>query len=141
MKRREEERLKRTVVFQTVEPNYQNELKKSPVSTLTITEVDVSTTDNSKALKSTEDGPLGFGSTTKPLPLLPMFDYARAVGSQSSRCFRKTETGSNAWSSCNSRIAVKAADDDMKFQGQTVRECVKDEGKVGLIKLTIYIPQ
>ncbi|KAG0594342.1 hypothetical protein M758_UG068700 [Ceratodon purpureus] len=129
MKRREEERLQRTVVFQTVQPTFEKKLSKSPVSSVTITEVDASTTDGRKAPKVTENGPLGFGSTTKPLVPMPMFDYARAVGSQASRCFIRTERGFNAGGSFNSGIAVKAINDDMNLQEQSVGEHTNVRGK------------
>ena len=128
MKRRDDKLLKRTVVFQTVQPTYEDELRKSRVSTLTITEVDVSTTDERKAPKALENRPLGFGSTMKPLAPKPVFDYARAVGAQSSRYFRTNR--SNAGAPYNSGDAVKANNDDMNFHGQSIRGCAEDAGKV-----------
>jgi hypothetical protein len=87
LKRREEERLKRTVVFQAIQPTYDDEIIKSSVSKVTVTEIDESTTDEKDRL----DGPLGIGSTTEALVPILMFDYARAVGAQSCRHFQRTE--------------------------------------------------
>lgn len=91
MKRKEEERLKRTVVFQAIQPTYDDEIIKSAVSKVTVTEIDESTTDERKASKDRWDGPLGVGSTTEVLVPILMFDYARAVGAQSCRHFQRTE--------------------------------------------------
>lgn len=89
--RKEEERLKRTVVFQAIQPTYDDEIIKSSVSKVTVTEIDESTTDERKASKDRWDGPLGVGSTTEALVPILMFDYARAVGAQSCRHFQRTE--------------------------------------------------
>lgn len=91
LKRREEERSKRTVVFQAIQPTYDDEIIKSSVSKVTVTEIDESTTDERKALKDRLDGPVGIGSTTEALVPILMFDYARAVGAQSCRHFQRTE--------------------------------------------------
>lgn len=131
MKRRQEERLKRTVVFQTVQPTYDDELRKSPVSTVTVTDIDGPMTDERKASKDSSTGPVGFGLTTKPLAPIVMFDYARAVGSQSCRSFRKTEGRSR-----NLSNRGKANNGDVNPEVQKVRGSAMDAGEVVLSECT-----
>ncbi|KAG0571603.1 hypothetical protein KC19_VG026200 [Ceratodon purpureus] len=83
LKRREEERVKKTIIFRNVQPYAENDLEAASASAVTITEIDGSADGEIKDLKETTTGRLGFGSTMKPLMRVLMFDYARAVGLQS----------------------------------------------------------
>lgn len=125
LKRREEERLKRTVIFQTVQPTYDDELRKSPVSTVTITDIDVSTTVERKAPKDSSNSPVGFGSTTETLAPTVMFDYARAVGSRSCRSFQRTQRRSN-----NLSEDGETNNGDVNLEVLKVRGSAMDAGEV-----------
>ncbi|XP_024397033.1 uncharacterized protein [Physcomitrium patens] len=188
LKRKEEERMNKTIVFQTVpQPAVENVIRTPPVSrvtitevdesateeredskgaapasTVTITEIDDSTTDEwdvlkgaapastviitevdesytdgiketqngvlgngsttgvRKDLNKTANAPLGFG-TTKPLAPKPMFDYAKAIGMQKSRSFKRTNSikrRENPGGSDFSTNEVVANKGDMHVEGQ-----------------------
>lgn len=102
LKRREAELLKKTVVFQTLQPTADKDHTGPAVPRVTITEVDESTTDGTENRnKENACSPLGFGPTTIPLKPRPAFDYARAVGVKAGRNIkrklnRSTVTGTSA---------------------------------------------
>jgi hypothetical protein len=128
LKRKEEaERLKKIVIVQPVTP--EKELKKSPIPTVAITEVDVSTTGDKKDLKEPAHGSLDDRkdstitgdkkdatttlkkSTSKPPAPKPMFNYAKAIGMPPSA--KKTVKKPSAAVSDSSSIEPKADTGDV----------------------------
>lgn len=123
----------------------------APASTVIITEVDESYTDGIKEtqngvlgngsttgvrkdLNKTANAPLGFG-TTKPLAPKPMFDYAKAIGMQKSRSFKRTNSikrRANPGGSDFSTNEVVANKGDMHVEVQTVGGTGRGLWEVGL---------
>jgi hypothetical protein len=111
-------------------------LEAATASAVSITEVDNSSTVENKDSQDTANGPLGFGSTTKPLTPTPVFDYARAVGLQSrqgcKRIGKKTKFCATEYVSNE----VKASIDDINSEEQTGRVCAKTQVEVGSAEFT-----
>lgn len=123
LKRREEERVKRTIVFQNVQPSGK-ELKAATMPAVTITEVDDDPTHGNKDSRESASGPIGFGSITKPTL---MFDYARAVGLQSRQACQRAEKRSKIWAADVVSKEVKAGIYSFKYDEQILRQSAEKE--------------
>jgi len=110
-------------VFQNVQPSGK-ELKATTKLAVTITEVDDDPTHRNKDLRESASGPIGFGSTTKPML---MFDYARAVGLQSRQACQRAEKRSKIWATDVVSNEFKASINGFKSDEQVLRQFTEKE--------------